>query len=196
VRLVAADVAVAREAVLQPSDLGRDGWERIPPRSDIARSCSDGRNLSRLTVTGMARSSFEGGLSRIESRVLVFANARQAARFVRAKSNRKVFRCLRDVLRRPLENAGLKTRLVYGRFRKTPRIGSQTAISVFGYVLRLRSGRRFEYPVNVLVFRVGRAIGAVTSVMIPSADGSRPYESELDQANRMARRLAQAHAVR
>ena len=71
-----------------------------------------------------------------------------------------------------------------------PSIGSQTAIYLVGYSIALSDGSRWEWPVEMLTFRVGRAIGALQYIGVVSPDGSRPCQCELDEARVVASRLS------
>jgi hypothetical protein len=187
--LVAADMAIARKAVLRPSDM-QPVWERVRLSTDAGPGClQNNPDLSRFTVTGKARSAFEGGQSRIESRVRLFANAGQAALYFEATSNRTILRCIRDGVKEALRKAGLQPRVMYARFQKEPPIGSQTAHYVIGYELTLQDGTRQSYPVDMLTFQVGRAVGALSFNFVPSEDGSRPCPCELEHARLVASRL-------
>jgi hypothetical protein len=188
-QFVAADVAIARKAVLRSSDM-QPVWKRVRLSADEGPGCPQNNpDLSRFTVTGRARSAFEGGQSRIETRVKLFANAGQAALFFEATSNRTVLRCIRDGVKSALRKAGLKPRVVYADFLKEPPVGSQTAHYVVGYMLTLQDGTKQPYPVDLVTFQLGRAVGALSFNFVPSEDGSRPCPCELDHARVVASRL-------
>jgi hypothetical protein len=192
-RLVKADITIARKAVLRLSDMGPGGWRRVPVSAEAGPGCAGTNpNVSRMRVTGTARSAFKGGVSQIESRVKLFTSAGDAARYFDANLNGAVLRCIRDGVRGALQRAGLRPRVVYARFQRTPRIGSRTAIYVVGYLLTLANGRKQPYPVDMLAFHVGRAVGVVSFTLVPSDDGSRPCSCELDEARLVASRLSRA----
>jgi hypothetical protein len=109
--------------------------------------------------------------------------------YFEATSNRTILRCIRDGVKGALRKAGLQPRVLYARFQKEPPIGSQTAIYVINYIITLSDGTRYEYPVDVVTFQVGRAVGAVSFSFVPSDDDSRPCSCELDEARLVASRL-------
>jgi hypothetical protein len=187
-RLVAADMAIARSAVLHSSDLA-PSWKRARLSPDNENGCSENDpDLSRFTVTGKARSAFRGGQSLMVSRVKLFANAGQAALYFEAISNRTILRCIRDGIKRALRRANLRPQVMYARFQEEPPIGARTAHYVIGYVITTDKGS-YEYPVDVLTFQMGRAIGALSFSFVPSDDGRRPCACELDEARLVASRL-------
>jgi hypothetical protein len=189
-RLIGRDMRIARQAVLRASDMQSLAWTRARLGAEGGPGCPANRpDLSRFTITGKARSAFEGGDSRIDSRVTVFANASQAALFFQATSNRTVLRCIRDGVKRSLRKGGLKPRVLYARLLKEPAIGSQTTIYVIGYELTLSSGRKMEYPLDLLTFQVGRSVAGLGFNLISSEDDSRPCPCELEEARLVASRL-------
>lgn len=187
---VAADVAIARKAVLHAKDVGA-GWHQVPLPTDKGRACPENDpDLSRFTITGEARSIFEnGGGARTESRVRLFENGGQAALYFEATNNRTILRCIRDGVKGWLGRKGWKPRLLYARLETQPPIGSQTAIYLVDYVITLSDGTRQEYPVELITFQVGRAVGALQFNFIFSPDGSRPCQCELDEARLVSSRL-------
>ena len=189
-RLTKADTALARKAVLRFSDMRRGTWEATRPITDGGPGCpANDPDLSRFSVTGKAASAFRGNESVIESHVTLFANAEQAALFFEATSNRAILRCIREGVKGALRKAGLQPRVVYARLEKEPPVGARTAIYVIAYVITLSDGRLFEYPVDVITFQVGRAVGAVSFNLVPSDDGLRPCACELEEARLVASRL-------
>jgi hypothetical protein len=191
-RLVRADMAIARRAVLHPKDVGW-AWTPAPvPRGDGPGCPANDPDRSRFTITGVGRSLFVTGTGhRSESRVTVFANAGQAALNFEATNNRTILRCIRDGIKRSLRREGLRPRVLYARLQTEPSVGSQTAIYLVGYRITLSDGSRWEWPVEMLTFRVGRAIGALQYIGVVSPDGSRPCQCELDEARLVASRLSQ-----
>jgi hypothetical protein len=191
-RPVAADMAAARNAVLRSSDLSA-GWKEVRASAKGGNGCPENDpDVSRFTVTGEAQSAFKGGQSRIESRVKLFANGGQAALFFEATSNQTILRCIRDGIKRTLRKAGLRPRVAYARFEEQPPVGARTAIYVVGYVLTLADGRTLDYPVDILTFQIGRAVGALSFSLVPSDDGLRPCSCELDHARVVASRVNRA----
>lgn len=183
---------IARQAVLRLGDM-QGSWHEVRPSREGGPGCAaNNPDLSRFTVTGEARSAFEGGESRIESRVKLFANSGQAALFFEATSNRAGLRCIRDGVKGGLSKAGLRPRVLYARVQTEPPIGSRTANYVLGYLITLSDGSQMLYPVDVLTFQIGRAVGTVSFDLVPSDDGSRPCSCEIDEARVIVSRLARA----
>ena len=189
--LVPADMAIARAAVLQPNDVNSI-WRRIPAPTSGGRGCPENNpDRSRFTITGRGRSMFKAGSGALtESRVTLYANAGQAALSFEATNNRANLRCIRDGIKSWLRGKGWKPRVLYAKLQREPAIGSQTAIYLVGFVITLSDGTRVEYPVELLNFQMGRAIGSLQYTLVFSPDGSRPCECELDEARLVSSRLA------
>jgi hypothetical protein len=88
------------------------------------------------------------------------------------------------------QGRGLKPRVRYAKLQREPAIGSQTAIYLVGYVITVSDGTRYVYPVELLNFQMGRAIGSHQYTLVFSPDGSRPCECELDEARLVSSRLS------
>lgn len=190
-RLVPADMAIARAAVLQPNDVNSI-WRPIPAPLSGGHACPESNpDRSRLTITGQGRSIFKSGVGALtESRVTLYKNAGQAALSFEATNNRTYLRCIREGIKSWLQGRGLKPRVRYAKLQREPAIGSQTAIYLVGYVITVSDGTRYVYPVELLNFQMGRAIGSHQYTLVFSPDGSRPCECELDEARLVSSRLA------
>lgn len=161
------------------------------PTSGGERCRENNPDRSRFTITGQGRSMFKAGDGTLtESRVTLYANAGQAALSFEATNNRANLRCMRDGIQSWLKGKGWKPRVLYAKLQREPAIGSKTAIYVVGYVITLSDGTRYEYPVELLNFQTGRAIGSHQYTLVFSPDGSRPCECELDEARLVSSRLA------
>jgi hypothetical protein len=187
---VAGDMRLAKKAVLHPHDVAAI-WHPVDPGDDSGPGCpQNDPDLSRLTVTGRARSLYrtDSGAS-TESRVRLFANAGQAAAYFEATSNRTVLRCIRNGIKGWLKKNGLQPSVLYARLETEPAIGARTAIYLVSYAITISDGTRVEYPTEYLTFQIGRAVGGVSYTRVFSPDGSRPCQCELDEARLVASRL-------
>jgi hypothetical protein len=192
VRLVAADMAIARNAVLRDSDLYAS-WNPVRVSNRDGPGCPENdADVSHLTVRGKAQSAFKSGQSLMDSRVKLFENPAQAGAYFDATFNRTVLGCIRDGIKNALRKRGLEPEVIYARFLTNPPLGARTAIYVVAYAITLSDGSKFEYPVEVLTFQVGRGVAALSFNLVPSDDGSRPCSCELDEARRVAGRLQRA----
>ena len=192
VRLVAGDTAIARDAVLRETDL-HASWSPVRVSNRGGPGCRENdADISDLTVTGKAHSALESGQSRMESGVKVFRNPAQAGAYFDATFNRTVLGCIRDGIKSALRKRGLEPELIYARFLTEPALGARTAIYVVAYAVTLSDGSKFEYPVELLTFQVGRAVAALDFSLIPSDEASRPCSCELDEARLVASRLDRA----
>ena len=189
--LVPADMAIARAAVLQPNDVNSI-WRPIPAPLSGGHACPENNpDRSRFTITGQGRSIFKSGVGALtESRVTLYKNAGQAALSFEATNNRTYLRCIREGIKSWLQGRGLKPRVRYAKLQREPAIGSQTAIYLVGYVITVSDGTKYVYPVELLNFQIGRAIGSHQYTLVFSPDGSRPCECELDEARLVSSRLA------
>jgi hypothetical protein len=185
-----ADLAIARRAVLHADDVGRI-WRRVPAPVRDRNGCPENDpDLSGFMITGAARSAFQTETgARTESEAKLFADAGHAGLYFKATNNRTVLRCIRDGVKGWLRRSGFKPRVAYARLENAPPIGTQTAIYLVGYEITLSDGRKAGYPVELLTFQVGRAIGTVSYNLVFSPDGSRPCRCELQEANLVASRL-------
>lgn len=187
---VHADMVIANNAVLHPADL-EPGWVPVTPPKDAPPCRQNDPDVSRFTITGEARTAFESpaGITRTESRVRLFANGGQAALYFEAVNNRAKLRCIRDSVKRWLSGNGWKPRLLYAELQTEPPIGAETAIYLVNYAIRLSTGKKLEYPVEVLTFQVNRAVGTLQYDFIVSPDGRKPCQCELDEARLVSSRL-------
>ncbi len=190
-RLIREDMALAKRAVLRLSDM-EPGWQRVKPSGDDGPGCPATPDLSHFRITGKASSTFEGGHSRIDSEVEVFANAGQAAAYFDTVYNRTALGCIRDGIKGAFRKAGLKPRVTYARLERRPALGSRTAIFLVGYILTFPNGTQKPHPVEFLTFQTGRAVGALSYSFVSPDDPSRPCQCELNQARLLASRLYRA----
>jgi len=98
----------------------------------------------------------------IESRVKVFANSWQASEYFRLTSGQTTLDCMREGVQQALSDVGASPELIAARVSTRPSFGEQTAIYTFGFWLQGRNNTKYEYPVEVFTFRMGRAIAAVS----------------------------------
>jgi hypothetical protein len=120
-------------------------------------------DLSRFVVTGKARSMFgRGSPALIESRVKVFANSGQASEYFRLTSGRPTLDCMREGVQEWLRAKRTSPELIDAKVLSRPTFGEQTAIYTFGFWLQGRNNTKYEYPVEVITFRMGRAIAALS----------------------------------
>jgi hypothetical protein len=141
------------------------------------------------TITGDATSRFVAGDSLIESRVIVFAARGQASSYFEAKYNEAHFGCIRDDVLRRFRKAGLRPRVVYARMSTEPPVGARTVHYVIGFMVTSKDGTKQPYPMDFVTFQMERAVGVLQFNFIPSPDGSRPCQCELDHARAVASRL-------
>jgi hypothetical protein len=190
-RLVPTDMAIAHAAVLQPNDVNSI-WRPLPAPLSGGHACPENNpDRSRFTITGQGRSIFKSGVGALtESRVTLYKNAGQAALSFEATNNRANLRCIREGIKSWLQGRGLKPRVRYAKLQREPAIGSQTAIYLVGYVITVSDGTRYVYPVELLNFQTGRAIGSLQYTLVFSPDGSRPCKCELDEARLVSSRLS------
>jgi hypothetical protein len=186
---VAADEAIARRAILHPDDVGL-AWERVAATKRNPDACPENDpDLSGVTLTGEARTAFQRGSARSDVIVDVFRDPNDARLYFRGTNNRTVLRCVRDGIKGWLRSKGLKPRVAYARLEYQPAIGEQTMIYLVGYEITLSDGTRAGYPVELLTFQTGRAVGSLSYALVFSPDGSRPCQCEMQEANLVASRL-------
>ena len=162
-RLTARDTAIASAAVVRQSNL-KPPWREVASRDRGNQGCSGSKSdFSRFTVTGKAQSEFKsGGGGLIASKVKIFTNAGQANEYFRVTSGQTMLDCMREGVGGALRNAGLSPKLLSAKLLTAPPFGEQTAIYTFGYSIQGSDGNRYEYPVDIVTFRMGRAIAAVS----------------------------------
>lgn len=184
-RLNGRDEKLARNAVLRRSNLGVC-WKPVgrSPNGGPVRCSGHDPDLSRFTITGRAGSAFADRAAAIVSSVSIFADARQASEYFDLTATRSALGCIRAELKSHLEGEGVSPRLEYARMRIEPPIGEQTTIYTlrFSFHVAGHTGRG-AYPVEILVFRTGRAIGAV------SFSGIGALDREMRMAQLVASRL-------
>jgi hypothetical protein len=189
-RLRHTDVTIARKAVLHQADMNGPGWLRIRPSSEQPPRCASyNPDLSRFTVTGKAQSIFKGGISYIDSRAALLANAIEAQRYFEARFNPRSLPCVRDAIKRGLAVGGRQVRALAANYSPAANVGEQTATYVFQYLIAFR-GKRFSYPVEVIAFRTSRAVGSLWFAAVPSTDGQRPCACEYYEARKVEGRLS------
>jgi len=179
------DMASARAAVMLAPTL-QPPWREVDPTPDRGSQCKTFRpDLSAFTLTGKARSAMKTGTgSRIEFSVKIYANAGQASEVFRLTTGPRELRCLRDGVADGLRDVGLTPHVVAADLLHEPPVASETAIYALYYVLEHPdTDVRQPYPVEVFVFRVGRAVGAAFFTFV--ADKA----DELHQARLVAARL-------
>ena len=127
-----ADQAFARAAVLQRSDL--PGWRVQAVEGTGTNDLRCGRvyapNLSDLTVTGQAQSSFAQGVSSFAlSGAGLFASAAQAAKAWKRVITPGLVKCLRMSFEASVRNSssGLEVRTLYAGPLALPRVAERTA---------------------------------------------------------------------
>jgi hypothetical protein len=158
------DMAIARAAVIRQSNL-EPPWREVPAPMSGDKGCDRlNYELSRFTVTGKARSMFKRRSALIESRVKVYANSGQASEVFRQTSGQPLLDCMREGVQEWLSDAGFSPDLIDEKVLTQPPIGEQTVIYTFGFWLQDqdRPNYRFEYPVETISFRMGRAIAALS----------------------------------
>jgi hypothetical protein len=179
------DTASAKAAVMLAPTL-QAPWREVDPTPDRGSRCETFRpDLSQFTITGKARSAMKTGTgSRIEFSVKIYADAEQASEVFRLTTGPRELRCIRDGVAEGLRSVGLTPRVVATDVLREPAVASETAIYVLRYELEHPETEvRQPYPVEVFVFRTGRAVGAAFFTFV--ADKA----DELRQARLVAARL-------
>ena len=164
-RLVAQDMAIARNAVVHPENLTRSRWHQVASPPDGPRKPCAGVNpdLSRFTLTGKATSAFRAGnAGRINSSVRVYANAGQASLTFQATATPRALRCIGTGMLRDFRAAGLKARIAAVRVYPHVALASQGAAYQVVFALTSSRGKTDALPIDVFVFQAGRAIGALS----------------------------------
>jgi hypothetical protein len=170
-RHVPADMALARRAVANPSDLLLP-WHAVQLPQGRGRPCPGvDPDLSRLTITGRAQSNLlnENGLSAIYSSVKVFANDGQADAYFEAHYTDAFKRCFEhDSLALFKQTGAQRVRLATARMGSEPPVANDTRIIELEYELMTDQGRIF-LGTQLVAFRTRRAIGQ--NIYVNLADG-------------------------
>lgn len=95
-------------------------------------------------------------------------------------------------MKESMRKLGWEPLVRYARLQREPPLGARTAIYLIDYVTRLSDGSRQDYPVEMLTFQIGRAVGGVSFSFVPSDDGLRPCSCELNEARLVVSRLGRA----
>ena len=158
-RHTAAGQAIARRAVLRPSDFS-PGWRRVSRKGRPVRCRSYNPDLSRLTRIGLARSVFSfRRRSEIGSSVSVFLEPRQAATAFRVGPTRAFLTCAATHFAKGLAKYG-PVRETLRRMTPGPPLGVPSRTFRWGYRLRWH-GRSLAYRYDTIVFLADRAIATV-----------------------------------
>jgi hypothetical protein len=161
-RLTKADTALARQALVRPSDLDLS-WTAVKvPLSHGPRCRGYNPDFSRFTITGKAGSGFTRGAgSAIASAVEVYASAAQATDDFVTGARPAFLSCLSAKLARQFAKSGLDASIASRRVSRSPRIGTR-ALS-WHVVFRLSAvGRSVPYYVDLYGFQANRAIGSIS----------------------------------
>jgi hypothetical protein len=154
-----AGQAIARSAVLRPSDFSR-GWRRVSRRGRPVRCRDYNPDLSRLTLIGGARSAFGfKGRAEVGSSVSVFLEPRQAAKAFRVGATRAFLTCAATRFAQGLARYG-PVRVTLKRMTPGPPLGVPSRAFHWGLVLRWH-GRSLEYRFDTIVFLADRATATV-----------------------------------
>jgi hypothetical protein len=177
-----AGQAIARSAVLRPSDFAR-GWRPVTRWGRPLRCRGYNPDLSRLTRIGRARSAFRFGKGAlVESNVSVYLDARQATTAFRLAATRAFLTCVTARFAKQLARLG-PVRVTLKRMTAGPPLGTPSRTFRAGYLLRWR-GHSLVYRYDATIFEVD---DAVASVAVWSVGG--PYRSQTDLVRRVASRL-------
>jgi hypothetical protein len=163
--LRSADMRLAKQAVVQRSDLGL-GWTRArpTPSDQQAPDCPGYRpDFSKFTIAGQAESQFssQGGLVSVLARVEVYATRRDARGDFALSTVPPVARCLGVMLRRETATLeGFTHKLVSARRVSTPRLGERVA--AYRVVSELsKDGAAVRLHTDVVIVLRGRSIGGI-----------------------------------
>jgi hypothetical protein len=177
-----AGQAIARSAVLRPSDFSR-GWRPVVRHGPAVRCRRYNPNLSRLTRIGKARAIFRfSNRAEVGSGVSVFLDARQAASAFRVTVTRGFLTCVTARLRKSLARSG-RVRVTLSRMTAGPPLGSPSRTFRTGFRLSFR-GHLLAYRYDVSAFRVDNAIGVVWFWCVGG-----PCRHETETIRRVASRL-------
>jgi hypothetical protein len=159
------DTRLAKQAVVQRSDLGA-GWTRARPTAsdEQAPDCPGYRpDFSKFTITGQAQSQFSapGGLVSVLSRVEVYASRRDARGDFALSTLSPVARCLGVMMRGETATPeGFTNRLVSARRVSAPRLGERAA--AYRVVSELsKAGTTVRLHTDVVIVLRGRSIGGI-----------------------------------
>jgi hypothetical protein len=187
--LHSGDMRLAKQAVVQRSDLGA-GWTRARPTpsdQQAAPDCPSYRpDFSKFTIAGQAESQFssQGGLVSVLSRVEVYASRRHAQGDFALSTLPPVARCLGVMLRRETPTPeGFTHKLVSARRVGTPRLGERAA----GYRLvseLSKHGTAVRLHTDVVIVLRGRSIGGIFFI-----GATKPVPRQHVIVTRMAARL-------
>jgi hypothetical protein len=177
-----AGQAIARSAVLRPSDFAR-GWRPVSRSARRVRCRYYNPDLSRLTRIGAAHSAFRFSRQvEVGSAVSVFLDARQAATAFRVGATRAFLACAVVHFAKGLARSG-PVRVTLKRMTAGPPLGIPSRTFRTGYRLRWR-GRSLAYRYDVIAFQADKAVGLVWFWWIGS-----PFRYETDIVRRVASRL-------
>jgi hypothetical protein len=118
--------------------------------------------------------------------VKVFANSGQASEYFRLTSGQATLDCMREGVQEWLSAEGTSPELIDAKVLSGPTFGEQTAIYTFGFWLQGRNNTKYEYPVEVITFRMGRAIAALSFNFIAAK------QDEIGLSRLVAARLMQS----
>lgn len=183
-RLTKADTALARHALVRPSDLDLS-WTAVKvPLSHGPRCRGYNPDFSRYTITGKAGSGFTRGAgTAIASAVEVYASAAQATGDFAEGAQPAFLSCLSAKLARQFAKSGIAVSVASKRASRSPRVGAQ-AMS-WHVVFRLTvAGRSVPYYVDLYGFQVNRAIGSLSFQSL-----GKPVPHQVALARRIASRL-------
>ncbi len=189
VRLRPADVALAKRAVLQQSDVGPD-WIRVPGVKGESQFECDSFNpdFSAFTITGQAYASYriesDAGGNQIDSTVAVFPSRAQAVGDFRLGAKPPLADCLAAEMRRTFRRypAGIEGRLLSAKMVTAPKLGEHAAAYAMTAELK-GNGVSLRVYVDVLVVQRGRSMAA----LVFTATGSRMPSREFYAAGVVGR---------
>jgi hypothetical protein len=178
IRLRPADVALAKLAVLQQSDVGPD-WARVATQRRGAQfSCASFKpDFSAFTVTGQAWASFRlAAGAQMDSAVAVFRTKAHAVGDFRLGARPELAACFARELRKAFRRypEGVEGRLLSSKMVTAPKVGERSA--AYAITARL-SGNGTSLPVfvDVVAFQRGRSIGALVFTGVGSRLPSQRY---------------------
>ena len=176
-----ADVALAKSAVLQQSDVGPD-WLRVKTaKDDDSQFACPGfdPDFSRFTITGQAYASFREPSppgAQIDSNVAVFKTRAQAVGDFRLGAKPQFASCLAGQLRKAFRSYpdGVQGTVLSSNMVTAPKLGERAA----AYAIRARltgPGGSFPVWVDVVAVQRGRSIAALVFTALGSRLPSRQY---------------------
>ena len=160
--LTRADTALARHALLRPSDVGLDWTAVNVPLSSSPRCAGYNPDFSRFTMTGRASSGFmNGGGSAIASGVEVYPSRAQASGDWAEGVRPGFLSCFASKLVRQFAKSGLAVSVASKRSSRSPQLGMRSL--AWHIVFRLSvQGRSVHYYVDLYGFQVNRELGSVS----------------------------------